>query len=105
MRALRRPALSMAERMAFRSGGWVNLTSTTVPPRNSTPNGTPCQKTMLRTPATLKISEKARKYHLYFRKRIFGLRKNSIDSYSVGSRQSTVDSHFLLRFRSSQRQR
>src|ERR1700757_2817971 len=48
-----------------------------VPPLKSTPSGTPCQNSMERMPATLKISEKERKYHFLPRKSIFVLRKNS----------------------------
>src|SRR5437879_6700670 len=38
----------------------------------------PCQNIMLRMPATLKISEKPRKYHFFPRKSMLVLRKNSI---------------------------
>src|SRR5205085_12682022 len=38
----------------------------------------PCQNIMLRMPATLKISEKPRKYHFLPRKSMLVLRKNSI---------------------------
>src|SRR5581483_7647084 len=41
------------------------------------PSGIPCQKSIESTPATLKISEKAMKYHFLPRKSMFGLRKNS----------------------------
>src|SRR5207248_8685971 len=37
-----------------------------------------CQNIMLRMPATLKISEKPRKYHFFPRKSMLVLRKNSI---------------------------
>src|SRR5581483_8081501 len=37
----------------------------------------PCQKIIESTPATLKISENARKYHFLPKKSMFGLRKNS----------------------------
>jgi hypothetical protein len=37
----------------------------------------PCQNAMESTPATLKISEKVRKYHFFPRKSMFVLRKNS----------------------------
>src|SRR5450631_1187625 len=72
-----RPTRSMAARMALSSGAWVNLISTSVPPRNSMPSGMPCQNSMENTPATLNTSEKARKYHFLPRKSMFGLRKNS----------------------------
>src|SRR5215469_5427656 len=63
--------------MASLLGAWENLTYTSVPPRKSTPKGIPCQKSMESTPATLNTSEKARKYHFFPRKSMFGLRKNS----------------------------
>src|SRR6266496_5552083 len=39
--------------------------------------GMPCQNTMESSPATLKINEKAMKYHFLPRKSIFALLKNS----------------------------
>src|SRR5215471_939348 len=77
MRALFKSARSRAERMALSSGGWENFTYTSVPPRKSTPSGMPCQNSMEMTPATLNTNEKARKYHFFPRKSMFGLRKNS----------------------------
>src|SRR5437762_8377596 len=41
------------------------------------PSGMPCQNSIEQMPATLKISEKAMKYHFLPRKSILGLRKNS----------------------------
>src|SRR5215469_10986242 len=63
--------------MASLLGLCENFTYTKVPPRKSTPNGMPCQKSMDSTPATLNNNEKARKYHFLPRKSMFGLRKNS----------------------------
>src|SRR5205809_6383248 len=77
MRALRRPARSIIARIWLSSGGWANFTRTRVPPLKSTPKGMPCQKNIESTPATLKISEKARKYHFQPKKLMFVLRKNS----------------------------
>src|SRR5580698_3349148 len=52
----------------------------------------PCQNAMERTPATLKISEKVRKYHFFPRKSMFVFLKNStlltIPSRSVVGRSS-----------------
>src|SRR5438046_7441909 len=62
---------------ALTSGACENLTLTWVPPRKSMSSGIPCQNTMESTPATLKISEKAMKYHFLPRKSIFALLKNS----------------------------
>src|SRR5271167_2443097 len=59
------------------SGVCEYFTYTRVPPRKSTPHGMPCQNSMESTPATLKISEKARKYHFFPRKSMLVLRKNS----------------------------
>src|SRR5271168_5113649 len=77
MRTLCRPARSMAARMASSFGGCENFTYTSVPPRKSTPSGIPCQKKIESKPATLKINEKAMKYHFLPRKSILGSRKNS----------------------------
>src|SRR5215475_14617948 len=68
---------SRSARMASLLGVCENFTYTRVPPRKSTPIGMPCQNSMESTPATLNTSEKARKYHFFPRKSIFGLRKNS----------------------------
>src|SRR5207247_898324 len=62
---------------ALTSGACENLTLTCVPPRKSMSSGIPCQNTMESTPATLKISEKAMKYHFLPRKSMFALLKNS----------------------------
>src|SRR5439155_16167278 len=62
---------------ALTSGACENLTLTWVPPRKSMSSGIPCQNTMESTPATLKISEKAMKYHFLPRKSMFALLKNS----------------------------
>src|SRR5271165_1916914 len=70
----------MAERIWFRSGVLANFTYTSVPPLKSTPNGMPCQKKIESNPATLKINEKARKYHFLPRKSILVLRNNSTAS-------------------------
>ena len=70
----------MAERIWFRSGVCANFTYTSVPPLKSTPKGMPCQKKIENSPATLKISEKARKYHFLPRKSMLVLRKNSTAS-------------------------
>src|ERR1017187_6466836 len=70
----------MAVRIWFKSGVCANFTYTSVPPLKSTPNGMPCQKKMDNSPATLKISEKARKYHFLPRKSIFVFLKNSTAS-------------------------
>src|ERR1700722_7845968 len=75
--ASRRPARSRAARIVLSSGGCENLTVTSVPPRKSTPQGIWCQNSIENTPATLKISEKARKYHFFPRKSMLVLRKNS----------------------------
>src|SRR5882762_1476388 len=77
MRKLCRPALSNVTRSRSSSGVLANFTYTSVPPRKSTLNGTPCQNSMENTPATLNTSEKARKYHFLPRKSIFVSRKNS----------------------------
>ncbi len=70
-------AVSTPRRMAFSSGECENFTYTRVPPRKSTPHGMWCQNRMENKPATLKISEKARKYHFFPRKSMLVLRKNS----------------------------
>src|SRR5208337_3651375 len=70
----------MAERIWPRSGVSANFTYTSVPPLKSTPKGMPCQKKIESSPATLKISEKARKYHFLPRKSILVLRNNSTAS-------------------------
>src|SRR5271165_6165376 len=70
----------MAVRIWFKSGVCANFTYTSVPPLKSTPNGMPCQKKMDSSPATLKMSEKARKYHFLPRKSILVLRNNSTAS-------------------------
>src|SRR5580658_8072931 len=67
----------MAARIASSFGACENLTWTRVPPRKSMPRGMPCQNSIESTPARLKTSEKARKYHFLPRKSMFGLRKNS----------------------------
>src|SRR5205823_11148636 len=77
MRALCKPARSIAARIWVSFEGWANFTRTRVPPLKSTPKGMPCQKNIESTPATLKISEKARKYHFQPKKSMFVLRKNS----------------------------
>src|ERR1700733_5986510 len=43
----------------------------------------PCQNSMENMPATLKTSEKARKYHFFPRKSMFVLRKNSTEYYPL----------------------
>src|SRR6185312_8391271 len=75
--ALWSPALSRAARVVCTFGVFTNFTYTSVQQRKSTPSGIPCQNNMERMPATLKISEKLRKYHFLPRKSIFVLRKNS----------------------------
>src|ERR1700691_1835273 len=73
----------MAARRALSSGVCENFTYTRVPPRKSTPYGMPCQNSMENMPATLKTSEKARKYHFFPRKSMFVLRKNSTEYYPL----------------------
>src|SRR5262245_3678321 len=68
MRALCRPAWSMALRMWSSLGALLNFTYTRVPPLKSTPRGIPCQNSMLRIPAMLKTSEPPMKYHFLPRK-------------------------------------
>src|SRR5207253_7194328 len=48
-----------------------------VPPLKSTPKGMPCQKNIESNPATVKISEKPRKYHFFDIQSTFTLRNNS----------------------------
>src|SRR5271165_4596092 len=67
----------MAARIWSRFGVSANFTYTSVPPLKSTPKGMWCQKKIENSPAMLKISEKARKYHFLPRKSMFVLRKNS----------------------------
>src|ERR1700758_1797218 len=68
--------------MAPMSGRCLNCTCTSVPPRKSTPRGTglpivfQCQA-IETTPATLKMREKARKYHFFPNQSMFTPRKNS----------------------------
>src|SRR6516225_1005802 len=80
MRGSFSPARSMALRISLRLGVSANFTYTSVPPLKSTPNGMPCQKKIESSPATLKINEKARKYHFLPRKSILVLRNNSTAS-------------------------
>ena len=64
------PPASVAWRIAAVSGACANCTCTCVPPRKSTLKGTglpmccQCQAIEM-MPATLKIIEKARKYHFF----------------------------------------
>src|ERR1019366_10090988 len=80
--------------MADTFGVCAYFTYTSVPPRKSTPSGPPCQNAMEHSPATLKISEKTRKYHFFPRKSMLVSLKNStlrtIPSKSVVGRQSIV---------------
>src|SRR5271163_2350051 len=66
--------------MRSTSGRWSNFTRTRVPPWKSTSRGRPCQKRRLSTPATLKISEKARKYHFLPSQSILTPRNSSTNS-------------------------
>src|SRR5947207_1846017 len=77
MRALCSPARSIDARTAASLGSWEYLTYTRVPPRKSMPQLMPCQASIETTPATLKSSEKAMKYHFLLRKSIFAFLKNS----------------------------
>src|SRR5579859_226355 len=92
MRALCSPTLSMALRIALRSGALANFTSTVVPLLNSTPVGIWCQKSIEKTPATLKISENARKYHFLPRKSMFVFLKNSTCFTFVKNRRTRLAS-------------
>ena len=77
LRALCKPARSMAARIALSFGRLGELHLHQRAPAEIDAQGIPCQNSMENTPATLNISEKARKYHFLPRKSMFGLRKNS----------------------------
>src|SRR6202795_4639299 len=85
MRALCRPALSMAARIWSGLGVSANFTYTSVPPLKSTPQGRPFQAfhepawlNIDTSPATLKISENPRKNHFFPSQSMVGSLKNSI---------------------------
>src|SRR6516165_9490784 len=80
----------MALRISLRLGVSANFTYTSVPPLKSTPRGIPCQKKIESSPATLKIKEKARKYHFLPRKSILVLRNNSTASPLNAQRLATL---------------
>src|SRR6516162_4302077 len=85
MRGFFNPARSRSRRIASRFGVWANFTYTSVPPLKSIPsgNGEPVRTQRVPIeirPATLKIREKARKYHFLPRKSMLVLRKNSTAS-------------------------
>ncbi len=106
MVAFFRPARSSSARMASTLGFWVNLTSTTVPPRKSMPSGMWCQNSMEAMPAREKISEKARKYHFLLRKSILVLRNSStVEAFyprSAGSSKFLVASQTRLKHLTSE---